>query len=331
MFNKIRLKYIFIGLISAFVVVGCSRKKDKFLNKNFHSITTKYNYLYNGNNLLGEALESLNEEEKDNFWELLSLEKYSSEETAKDFQNDIQTPFSQAEEKAALAIQKHSMNINGKEENPIMDEAYLLLGKARYYDQRFIPSLEAFNYILFKYPSSQYINNVKIWKEKINIRLGQSETAIVNLKELILENTLKNKYLAEANIYLAQAYINTKSQDSAITCLKTARNLINEKPIKARYNYILGQLYDNFKYRDSAETLYDENISYKRKIPRELLIHSYIRRSANSDSINNSIIELQELVENIENRPFLGSLYHQIALLTLRQQKDSIATKFFNR
>ena len=331
MFNKIRLKYIFIGLISAFVVVGCSRKKDKFLNKNFHSITTKYNYLYNGNNLLGEALESLNEEEKDNFWELLSLEKYSSEETAKDFQNDIQTPFSQAEEKAALAIQKHSMNINGKEENPIMDEAYLLLGKARYYDQRFIPSLEAFNYILFKYPSSQYINNVKIWKEKINIRLGQSEMAIVNLKELILENTLKNKDLAEANIYLAQAYINTKSQDSAITCLKTARNLINEKPIKARYNYILGQLYDNFKYRDSAETLYDENISYKRKIPRELLIHSYIRRSANSDSINNSIIELQELVENIENRPFLGSLYHQIALLTLRQQKDSIATKFFNR
>ena len=72
MFNKIRFKYIFIGLISAFVIVGCSRKKDKFLNKNFHSITTKYNYLYNGNNLLAEALESLNEEEKDNFWESVS-------------------------------------------------------------------------------------------------------------------------------------------------------------------------------------------------------------------------------------------------------------------
>jgi len=331
MFNKIRFKYIFIGLISAFVIVGCSRKKDKFLNKNFHSITTKYNYLYNGNNLLAEALESLNEEEKDNFWELLSLEKYSSEEIAKDFQNDIQTPFSQAEEKAVLAIQKHSMNINGKEENPIMDEAYLLLGKARYYDQRFIPSLEAFNYILFKYPSSQYINHVKIWKEKINIRLGQSETAIINLKELILDNKLENNDLAEANIYLAQAYINTKSKDSAIPCLKTARNLINEKPIKARYNYILGQLYDNFKYKDSANTLYDENINYKRKIPREFLIHSYIRRTANSDSIKNSIIELKELVENIENRPFLGSLYHQIALLTLRQQKDSVAIKFFNR
>jgi hypothetical protein len=95
-----------------------------------------------------------------------------------------------------------------------------------------------------------------------------------------------------------------------------ARNLINEKPIKARYNYILGQLYDNFNYKDSANTLYNENISYKRKIPREFLIHSYIRRTTNSDSINNSIIELQELAENIENRPFLGSLFHQMALLT---------------
>ena len=322
---------IFIGFITVFVIVGCSRKKDKFLNNNFHSITTKYNYLYNGKILLNDALASLNVQEKDNFWKLLPLEKYNSEEIEKDFQKDIQTPFSQAEEKAALAIQKHSMNINGREENPIMDEAYLLLGKARYYDKRFIPSLEAFNYILFKHPTSQNINYVKIWKEKINLRLGQSETAIVNLKELILNNKLENLDLAEANIYLAQAYINSKSQDSAISCLKPAINLTKNKSAKARYNYILGQLYDEFNYKDSATTLYNENISYKRKIPREFLIHSYIRRTTNSDSINNSIIELQELVENIENKPFLGSLFHQLALLNLRMQKDSIATKFFNK
>tara|TARA_B100000427_G_scaffold322363_1_gene324252 strand:+ start:2751 stop:5252 length:2502 start_codon:yes stop_codon:yes gene_type:complete len=330
MLDKTIYKYIFIGFITAFVVVGCSRKKDKFLNKNFHSITTKYNYLYNGNNLLNEALESLNDQEKDNFWKLIPIEKYNSEIAEDNFEKNSQTPFSQAEEKAALAIQKHSMNINGKEANPIMDEAYILLGKARYYDQRFIPSLEAFNYILFKHPSSQYINHVKIWKEKINIRLGQNQRAIVNLKELINNNKLESQDLAQANLFLSQAYINTKSQDSAIACLKTARALINEKPIKARYNYILGQLYDYANYKDSANTLYNENIDYKRKIPREYTIHSHIRRTTNSDSINNSIIEIKELVDNIENTVFLGSLFHQLALLSLRQGKDSIAVKFFN-
>ena len=59
-------------------------------------------------------------------------------------------------------------------------------------------------------------------------------------------------------------------------------------------------------------------------------MHSHIRRTTNSDSINNSIIEIKELVDNIENTVFLGSLFHQLALLNLRQGKDSIAIKFFN-
>jgi hypothetical protein len=55
------------------------------------------------------------------------------------------------------------MNIDGRERNFQIDEAYLLLGKARYYDQRFIPALDAFNYILYKYPNSSNIYEAKIW------------------------------------------------------------------------------------------------------------------------------------------------------------------------
>ena len=86
-----------------------------------------------------------------------------------DFDQERETNFTRAEEKATLAIQKHSMNVEGKEKNPVMDEAYLLLGKSRYFDNRFIPALEAFNYILYKYPTSELINEVKIWKEKVHM------------------------------------------------------------------------------------------------------------------------------------------------------------------
>ena len=294
-------------------------------------MTTKYNYLFNGQNLFDQSLEELDIQEKDNFWKLLQIEKYSSKEPASEPKNDTETLFSQAEEKATLAIQKHSMNIDGREANPIMDEAYLLLGKSRYYDQRFIPSLEAFNYILFKYPTSKYINHVKIWKEKINIRLGQSSRALVNLKELIENNNLNAEDLSDANLFLAQAYINVRHQDSAIACLKIANNIIKDRTTKARYNYILGQLYDSADYKDSATTLYDENIRYKRKTPRKYIIHSHIRRAANSDSINNSILEIQDLIENIENKEFLGDLYHQTALLYLKKQIDTTAINFFNK
>ena len=101
-------------------------------------------------------------------WILLPIEKFKFYDADED---ERETNFTKAEEKATLAIQKHSMNVDGKERNPIMDQAYFLLGKSRYFDNRFIPALEAFNYILYKYPTSQYINKVKIWKEKINICL----------------------------------------------------------------------------------------------------------------------------------------------------------------
>ena len=47
------------------IVLGCSRKKDKFLNKNFHSLTTKYNFLFNGNNLYAEGLVDLENDLKE--------------------------------------------------------------------------------------------------------------------------------------------------------------------------------------------------------------------------------------------------------------------------
>ena len=203
------MKKPIINIISFFflaiLIAGCSRKKDKFLNKNFHSVTTKYNFLFNGNNLYAEGLSDLENDVRENFWTLLPLEKFKFYRIDDE---ERETNFTRAEEKATLAIQKHSMNVDGKERNPIMDQAYFLLGKARYYDNRFIPALEAFNYILYKYPTSEYINKVKIWKEKINIRLDQNKYAIDNLKELLEEENLLIEERSLANSYLAQAFIN---------------------------------------------------------------------------------------------------------------------------
>src|SRR5690606_32441250 len=95
--------------------------------------------------------------------------------------------FERAETKAIKAIQKHSMNIGGSEKNPQMDEAHLLLGKARYYDNRFVPALEAFNYILYKYPTSDKIYEAKVWREKTNIRMENDQLAVNNLRKLLGE------------------------------------------------------------------------------------------------------------------------------------------------
>ena len=98
-------------------------------------MTTKYNYLYNGNNLLNQGKFEINENVFDNFWEILPTEKtqFKEEQTKLKIKDEQSASlFAQSEEKAVLAIQKHAMNISGKEKNPQMDEAYFLLGQSRY-------------------------------------------------------------------------------------------------------------------------------------------------------------------------------------------------------
>lgn len=291
--------------------------------------------LYNGNIALERGKEGINDEFTENFWELLPVERMELKE-------DIFLPgqsknedFERAEEKAIKAIQLHGMNIEGKEKNPQIDEAYLLLGKARYFDQRFVPALAAFNNILNKYPTSDKINQVKIWREKSSIRLDNNVGAIKKLKRLLDEEELENQDLADAKGALAEAYINLKHKDSALTELGIAAANTKIKNEKARYHYIRGQLYNEFGKKDSANLEFDAIIEMHRQIPRSYYINAHIEKSNNFDAANGNLIEFQEylteLEENRENRPFLDKIYYRIAEFHHHNTSDSLSEVYYNK
>jgi hypothetical protein len=327
---------VFIALFCATIfITSCSRKKDTFINRNFHALGTKYNILYNGSIALEKGRETVDNAATDNYWELLPIERMQvTEEIVLPGQSKNQD-FERAEEKAIKAVQKHGMNIKGKEHNPQIDEAYLLLGQARYFDQRFVPALEAFNYILYKYPASDKINTAKVWREKTNIRLENNELAIENLKRLLEEEELEDQDMADATSMLAQAYLNTKSKDSALTQLGIAADFTKKNKEKARYNYIIGQLYNEFGEKDSANIAFDNVIEMHRKIPRPYYINAHLAKSNNFDMENGNQVEfleyLTELEEDRENRPFLDKIFYRIAEFHRANQRDSMAFAYYNK
>ncbi|OIQ23534.1 hypothetical protein [Lacinutrix sp. MedPE-SW] len=332
---KIPKKLIVLAVFTALIATSCSRKNDSFLNRSYHAIGAKYNKLYNGNNALAKGQQTLNDGYQDNYWEILPIERMQVTEEITLPGQTKNADFERAEEKAVKAIQKNGMNIQGKERNPQIDEAYLLLGKARYFDQRFIPALEAFNYILYKYPASSNINQAKVWREKTNMRLENDELAIVNLKRLLEEEELEDQDLADVTSTLAQAYINLKSLDSALTQIKIASQETKKAFEKGRYNFIKGQLYNALQEKDSANMAFDEVIDLNRSIPRKYLINAYIEKTKNFDYENGNKLEFQELLtrleEERENRPFLDKIYHQIAQYHLKTNNDSLATIYYNK
>jgi hypothetical protein len=67
-------KFIVLGIFIAFLV-ACSTKKNNFVSRNSHALNTKYNILYNGGIALDKGIVDLKSGYKDDFWEILPVER----------------------------------------------------------------------------------------------------------------------------------------------------------------------------------------------------------------------------------------------------------------
>ncbi|RTY95936.1 tetratricopeptide repeat protein [Flavobacterium sp. GT3R68] len=328
------LKYSVIAGFFLFLL-ACSTKRNSFISRNSHALSTEYNILYNGGIALETGIAELKTNYKDNFWERLPIERMQISQEAFLPGQTKNANFDRAETKAIKAIQKHSMNIAGAEKNPQMDEAHLMLGKARYYDQRFVPALEAFNYILYKYPNSDKIYEAKVWREKTNIRMENDALAVNNLRRLLKEIKFKDQIFADANAILSQAFLNLEEKDSAIAKLKLATEFTKQKEEKARYRFILGQIYDELGYKDSAFAAYQSVIDMKRKSPRQYVIQAHARQAQQFDFEEGDSIaflkKFNKLLRDRENRPYLDVLNHQLALFYDKSKKYDIAQNYYNK
>lgn len=323
-------------LLATLLLMACSRKKNTFLNRNMHTLATGYNVLYNGELAYEDAKDQLAAGFQENFWEILPIERIEIDEVILDDPTPKRSgDFSRAEEKATKAIQKHSMSIQGKEYNSKIDDAYLLLGKARYYDGRFIPALDAFNFILDRYPSSNSVNKAKVWRAKVNIRLDNEEYAIENLKQMLKQGEIEMEDQVDAHAMLAEAYINLDSIPQALEYIKIASENEKDRELKGRYTFIKGQLYNHLQEKDSANMAFDEVIAMNRRIPRAYLIQAHMEKIRNFDYENDDherLLKLfDDLAENRENRPFLDRIFHQTAEYYRNTDSVEAAVAYYNK
>ena len=338
---------IFLILIFFVTIFSCSTKKDTVISRNFHALTTKFNVLFNGKEAFKLGIEEINNNYKDDWFVRLPIEPIEFEEdkiVAPTFNNgpganfggrgDNEekkelTTFERAEEKAVKAIQKHGMNINGQERNRQIDDAYFLLGKSRYYTQRFVPAVEAFNYVIANYPNANLIAETKIWRAKTNIRMDNEEMAIETMKLLLvirdsLEAKLPDDIKEQGYTALAMAYEKSDSLQKVKKHLQLATRTLKNRDQSARNLFILGQIYSDENKKDSASQVFRRLINFK-KAPYKYRIHADIELARNStnDSSSVALLErLQKLIKNRDNRPYLDELYYQTGVL--HQNKDSI-------
>ena len=216
----------------------------------YKSVSSKYNILYNGELFLDEGISQLKESYNENFWEIIPvLTENNITNTLPDYPSKN---FLKSEEKAIKVIQK--MGDDNNIDSEYINQAYLLLGKSRFYDKRYLSSIQALNYILKQNKKSKYWFEALFYRALIFINLEQYESAIS-----FVEKEQKKFKISESEksiIYqiIAEAYSKKNDLNKVISSLKYALSFTNNNQNIRRLNFIIAQSYNELSEKDS--TLY---------------------------------------------------------------------------
>ena len=119
-----------ILLITALVFSwSCSTKKNTWVNRNFHNLTSHYNGYWAANEALIEFETNTYKNYKDNYEKVLPVFTYTTIDEAKAANGDMEKIY----KRASSVIQYHSMLIRDVEYCSWIKNTYVLIGRTHFH------------------------------------------------------------------------------------------------------------------------------------------------------------------------------------------------------
>ncbi len=306
---------------------SCKTTKNKFLNKAFHNTTTRYNWYFNANQSFIAGLNQLEAKHKDDYNEILSVYPLGTIDDAQ----SISPLMDKALKKCAQAISKHSMLIKGREYNRWVDDCYLLIGKAYFYKKEYIKSVEAFRLVSRQFEGQRSFFEAKIWLIKAFAELNEYSSVELLLEEVLSDETFPVELNKDLALSVANYHIHQKNYVSAISELKEAISLTRKKREKARYLYMVAQMYYTQKNYQEATNFFSRVIRISPDY--QMIFNAKINIARSFDTFSGGPVQIEEelkkMLKDAKNNEFLDVIYFGLAELSLRQNKVADAIPLY--
>lgn len=318
--------------------LSCNPTRDRWINRNWHTLTGHYNVYFNGEKKFNDAMETLEKGHQDDFTKLIEVFPYGDEAA----QKGISGTMDDVTKKASLTIQLHNIG-------NFTDNAYLLLGKAQYFKRDYFAALEPFQYINAKYKDKGLRPVATSWVAKCYMGLnkeGEAEAIMGLLMNEVDPIQLKGK-LANApttqvkitnedksEIYATAAFIALKQKNysKAIEKLTVANDFESRKPRRIRYTYLLAQLYQ-------LQGKTKESNKYFKKIlgmiaPYNFEFNASINIARSYDSTDKSAVRkvrrsLKRMLNDDKNDGLYDQIYYELGNLEKKERNLPMAVKYY--
>ncbi len=317
-------------LLTVFIVIACSTKKNTFSRRAYHNLTAHYNVYWNGKEALLEAEDELDKIVVDNFNVILPVYITGTQADAQ----SVTPLLDRAIEKGSKTILKHSMVFGGKEYVKWIDDAYLLIGKSYFYKQDYYSARRSFNFVMRNFDENDIKYDAMLWLAKTYIELEEFEKAEPVLN-LIQKDAYDGKVTVsiekELSLIYANYYIKQEKYFDAVEYLYAALDLPQKKQLKTRVYFILAQILQSEEDLAEASNLYLKVIRRNPKYDMafQAKINLAMSYQSGGEFDKEDIIKiLNKMLRDEKNKDYQDQIYYALAEIALRDNNDTLGIKY---
>ena len=312
---RFNAKNILIIVAVAVAIVSCSTQKNTAGSRFWHSFNARYNTYYNGQVAFTEGNLEKEKNNKDNYTELIPLYPVGNKAS-----RDIgKSNYQRTVEKMEKAIQRHSIKEKGREKNPFLWRAWLLMGKAEFQMGQFEEAAATFSYMARLYQGEPLMSGLaRAWLAKCYTELGwryDAEDVIRNMSRDSMDfRAVKDWDYTYANYYIREA-----DYQKAIPYLRKAIKHERRKVQRAREWFLLGQIENLIGNQQEAYNAFKRVV--RLSPPYELEFNARIAQTEVMAKNNGKqmISKLKRMARDDNNAEYLDQVYYAIGNIYLAQ------------
>ena len=312
-----------ILIIALILCLGaCSSEKNSWTSKAYHNTTAHYNGYYYARDEIRKIEQTLWSSLNDDYGKILRLYPKIDSSLASGYDKEVQ----EAIKMASLAIQRHP---NSK----WVDDAYIIVGKARLYSLDFGNAIQTLKFVNTKSedPNARHqaiIQLVRTFTEHQEYNNGQAAIDFVE-KEKLNKANKKNLLLEKAYFYQEQV-----DYDYVVRNLTEVAPLLSKKDRPGRIYFIIGQVYQKLGFEAEAYNFYRKCLATNPEYEVDFYARLYLAQVteiSRSKSVNAALKSFRKLLKDSKNKEFKDKIYHEMGLFELKQKNLAAAITNFNK
>ena len=319
-----------------------SNKKLKGSKKFFQNLTTHYNYFYNANTKLNEVIDGAKQNFRDDYTELLSFYNYTLDATAQDSAQLDSVIY-----KSRTGLVLHDLRSDWA------DNMYLLWGAAWFFQKKFDSAALMFQFINYSFAEKEpdgyykYIgsrldgnnalsiatdekkkttahygsrNNAFIWQIRNFIesgRITEAGTLITTLKE---DPFFPKRLTADLEEVQAYRFYNLQVWDSSAVHLINALENAQSKQERARWEYLIAQMFERSGNLDAAKVYYTKSIGHTTDPVMDIYSRLNVVRVTKDTSenyIDKNVEELLKMAKKDKYSDYRDVIYYMAAQMEI--------------